>query len=80
MLHVGSAPVDPEKVHLAILEEFPNNLILCRSLRWILFPSALLVGVLQERACLGTEYLQASVCLVASVLDGYGHPENTWKL
>lgn len=50
MLHVGSAPVDPEKVHLAILEEFLNCLILCgSSLRWILLPSAPLAGVIYRK-------------------------------
>lgn len=49
MLHVGSAPVDPEKVHLVVLEEFLNLLILCRSLRWILLPSAPLVGVIYRK-------------------------------
>lgn len=32
---------------------------------------------LQEGTHLGTGHLQTSVCLVASMLDGYAHPEKT---
>lgn len=48
-MHVGSTPVDPEKVHLATSEEFLNTLILCRSLRWIFLLLALLIVVIYRK-------------------------------
>lgn len=76
MLHVGSAPVDPEKVHLAILEKFLNSLILCRSLRWILLLSEPLVDVIYRKE----HTLVLGICKPVFVLwkvclDDYGHPE-----